>query len=246
MIRPPHALIAAVAAAGTLTLGHAAYAQHSDVDFAFENDRIEVEFGPEGQVFEGEFPTSGSFEQFTDDPGFAQEDGTAAFPTGTNIDYNILGPLVYHDGSGFASVPTGVQIKIDDNPNGSLTVTDATASPLSGPGVIGDANGGHAHIDFTLQPGESDTGNNPPAGAYGLLMELIAVQDNGNLDPVTGVGNSDPFYIVFNFGLEGEDFEGAVGDFAELIPEPASLALVGLGGLMILTRRRRDEGRQRA
>jgi len=239
MIRPPHALIAAVAAAGTLTLGHAAYAQHSDVDFAFENDRIEVEFGPEGQVFEGEFPTSGSLsEQFTDDPGFAQEDDTPDFPTGTNIDYNILGPLRYHDGTSFAAVTPGVQIQILDNLSGSgpLTVTDATAGPVSGPGVIGDANGGHAHIDFTLQPGEFDTANNPPAGAYGLLMELIAVDDD--LNPVPGVDNSDPFYIVFNFGLDPETFEGAVGDFAALIPEPTSLAIAGLGGLVLLGRRR--------
>jgi len=236
--RQPHGMIAAAAVAVVLGTVASAHAQHSDVEFLFENGRIEVEFGDEGQVFEGEFPTSGLEEQFTDDPGFAQEDGTDPFPTDTLIDYNILGPLVYHNGSGFLPVPAGAQIQIDDNPSGSLTVTDATVGPVTGPGVVGTANGGHAHIDFTLQPGEFDTGNNPPAGAYGLLMELTAVQDNANLDPVPGVGNSDPFFIVFNFGLDEPVFETAVGDFASIVPEPTTLAVVGVGSMLMLARRR--------
>ncbi len=230
-------LILAFAAAGALTLGQSAMAVHSDIEFKYDGGKIAIEFGDEGQVFEGDFPTTGSFEQFTDDPGFASEvDEGLGINPGDIIDYNILGPLKYHNGTAFATVPTGASIRIDDNPTGSLTVDALTTGPVSGPGVIGDADGDgdvHSHIDFTLQPGEFDTSNNPPAGAYSLLMELTTDAD--------GIANSDPFYIVFNFGLaEGENgpFETAVGDFAALIPEPTSLAIAGLGGLLLLSRRR--------
>tara|TARA_Y100000588_G_scaffold333804_1_gene372889 strand:+ start:202 stop:573 length:372 start_codon:yes stop_codon:yes gene_type:complete len=52
---------------------------HSDIEFGYMDGKIEVEFGDEGQIFEGEFPTStdigeGLVEQFTDDPGFNTND----------------------------------------------------------------------------------------------------------------------------------------------------------------------------
>ena len=211
-----------------------ALAQHADIEFTYTNNKLDVQFGPEGQVFESEFPTDGAFEQFTDDPGFASEaaEGLGVNPNDT-IDYNIVGPLMFHNGTSLDAVPTGAQILISDNPGGSLTVTDSTSGPVSGDGVIAQADGGgdiHAHIDFTLQPGEFDTGNNPPAGAYGLLMELTT--------DTVGIANSDPFFIVFNFGLAEQVFEGAVEAFAAAVPEPASLAVVTFGGLFLIARRR--------
>lgn len=208
-----------------------ALAQHSDVEFEYANGMIEVEFGAEGRVFESEFPTTGIFEQFTDDPGFASEaaEGLGVNPF-DNIDYNILGPLEYHDGSGFAAVPTGASILIEDNPNGGLTVDASTAGPISGTGLIGQADAGgdvHTHIDFTLQP---NTLGAPEYGAYALLMELTT--------DATGIGNSDSFYVVFNFGLDEVTFEGAVEDFANKIPEPTTLVVAAMGGLVLLSRRR--------
>ncbi len=221
-----------ITAVVVLAVGQASFAQHSDIEFDYQNNKIDVKFGSEGQVFEGDFDTSGLFEQFTDDPGFASEadEGLGVNP-GDFIDYNILGPLEYHDGSGFAAVPTGASIDIGDNPNGGLSVTDATAGPVSGTGVVGQADGGgdvHTHIEFTLAPGSLDA---PEYGAYGILMELTT--------DASGIGNSDPFYIVFNFGLDEETFEGAVEDYANKIPEPTSLALAGAGAVLVLSRRRR-------
>lgn len=214
-----------------------AAAQHIDIDFEYHDGMIEVEFGSEGRVFESDFPTSGGFEQFTDDPGFGTHE---PLNPGDIIDYIILGPLEYHDGKGFASVPAGVGILISDNPSGGLTVTNSTVGPISGSGAIGVADSGgevHTHIDFTLTPGEFDEGNNPPAGAYALLMELTT--------SAMGIANSDPFYLVFNFGLEedemlpGPHFHEAVEAFAAKIPEPSTMMLSSFGVAVWSSRRQR-------
>jgi len=223
-----------------LALVPTAFAQHahSDVEFEYTNGMIDIKFGPEGQVFEADLETSGTFEQNTDDPGFASEtgDGLGVEPDNL-IDYNILGPLRYHDGNAFAPVPGNAGIVIDDNPNGGMTVTASTVGPVSGTGVITQADefgDVHAHVDFTLEPQSLDTAE---FGAYGILMELTTDEP--------GIANSDPFYIVFNFGLEedenlpGPHFHDAVEDFAASVPEPSSLFLAALGGVLLLVRRRR-------
>jgi len=203
-------------------------AQHSDIEFSYENNKIAIEAGPEGLVFEADLPTSGVFEQFTTNPGFGSE---AAEGLGINpndeIDYNVLGPLMYHDGSSFAPVPFGAMLTITDNPFGTLVVDDSTSGPVTGPGIIGAADGSgdfHTHVTFLLGPQSLDT---PEHGAYGILMDLETDEP--------GIANSDPFFIVFNFGLDEVVFEGAVEDFATaVVPEPSSIALAAIGCFAIV------------
>ena len=144
---------------------------------------------------------------------------------------NILGPLEYHDGMNFAPVPSGANIVIGDNPTGTLVVDASTVGPVSGPGAIAQADSEgdvHTHIDFTLEPLGID------AGAYGLLMELTT--------DAAGIANSKSYYIVFNFGLEEDAFEGAVEAFAAKIPEPTSLTVLGMGVVLFnFTSRRRGK-----
>ncbi len=199
---------------------------HSDVEFVYAGGQIDVEFGDEGSVFEAEFETSGPEEQITDDPGFEGD-----VVPGDIIDYIILGPLVYHDGTDFAPVPSEATIDILDNPGGGMSVSASTSGPVSGTGFIGQADGSgeaHTHVEFTLSPSTLDA---PEYGAYGILMELTT--------DASGIANSEPFYIVFNFGLDEEIYEGAVEAFAETVPEPTAGLLLALGASCFAAARRR-------
>jgi hypothetical protein len=195
-----------------------ATAQHTDIEFEYDNNKIVVDFGAEGRVYEADFATDGSFEQETDDPGIASEviEGLGV-NAGDTIDYEVLGPLEYHNGADFAIVPTGASIGIGDNPSGGLTVDANTNGHVSGSGIIAIADSVgdvHTHVEFKLDPLSLDTDE---YGAYALLMQLTTDEP--------GVAPSDSFYIVFNFGLEEAVFEGAVGAFAAKVPEPTSLVL---------------------
>jgi len=241
--------VAGLAAAG-LTL--AAEAEHSDIEVFNDNGSLVVKGGP---LFEGEFGDSGT--PFTTiNPGFASEpdeataDGFSPLPENEQISFNILKALFYWDGTQVATVPTDHFVRLQQGSTSDvIRDVDGTTGFQTGFvfGQEGDVTGGsleepvpggfHAHLTFELlKNGTSGLEAGTAAGAYGLVMEL----DGSTLD------KSGAFGVLLNFDLEESDFEDAEGAFAAFIPEPASLALVGLGGLMILTRRRRDEGRQRA
>lgn len=215
----------------------AAMAQHSDLEFGYEGGKIITEGGEfGGTIFEAEFPTSGADEQFTDDPGIASEidEGFGVNP-GDEIYYNILGPLEYFDPitEGLAPVPVGVQIRIENVPG---TVPDTIVTGSSGPILANFTTGQnrigaaeldgdfHSHVDFFLEPLTPD----PPAGAYALLMSLSTDEP--------GIADSDPFRIVFNFGMDEEDFEEAVGVFA--VPEPSTYALAAIAFVGMFASRR--------
>lgn len=204
---------------------------HSDVELVYENGMIAIEFGDEGNVFEGEFPTSGASERRIDDPGFAThlDEGGGVNP-GDTIDYLILAPLTYHNGTDFAPVPAGASIVIEDAPSGDLIVDANTVGPVSGPGAItaADALGEFdSHLDFILNPLSLDSAE---YGAYGLLMQLTT--------DAPGIAPSEPFFIVFNFGLDEEIYEGAVGAFAQQVPEPSAALLLVLASTALVGKRR--------
>ena len=199
---------------------------HSDIEFSYVGGQIDVEFGDDGPVFESDFPTLGALNGFTNLPGFASEiDEGMGIGPGDALRYNVRGPLRYHDGNSF--IPTSATIAGDDQPlTGTVVIKPDTTLADGLGGLIGEANGAG---DFHADPGWLLS---VPAanGAYGVLLNL---ETNA-----PGVAASEPFYLVFNYGLDEPEFDATLSDFAAAVPEPAMLSLLTLGALMLLRRQR--------
>ncbi|MEM9420325.1 MAG: PEP-CTERM sorting domain-containing protein [Planctomycetota bacterium] len=232
---------AALAAVG---LACSAHAQHADIEVFNDNGTLVVLDGP---LFEGNFGDEGA--AFTTiNPGFASEPdevddlGFLTIPDGEEISFNVLKELFYWDGSSVAAVPTDHFVRLQQGSTLDLRVDiDGTTGFQTGYvfGEEGEAvnsmadpepGGFHSHITYELLQGAGPAAGDV-AGAYGFVLEL----EGSTLD------TSDRFGVLLNFGLEEDDFENGVSSFAAFIPEPTALAITGIGGLMLLARRRKQQ-----
>jgi hypothetical protein len=214
-----------------------AYAQHSDVEFYYEEGRIVIESGSEGLVFEGNFDTSGTDRQFASEPGFASELAEGlGINAGDEIVYHVLDHLFYWDGASFQPPAAATQLRIFNRPP---SVPDTTVTGSSGPqpgsflpainriGAADESGDFHSDLRWALEPNVSPEPFPPPApGAYGVKLALGTDAE--------GVAASDPFFMVFNFGLDEAVFENAVGAFAGLlVAEPGSSGLLVVGAVLL-------------
>jgi len=197
---------------------------HSDVEFQYVDNTIDVEFGDEGAVFESEFATEGADLQFAGEPGFASElEEGMGIGAGDQIVYNVLSDLMYWNGS-FQPAPNNAQIRVLNVPPSPVVPDtiigagtgiqmgsfDPALNRIGGAEADGDF---HNDLDFLLEP-KGDTADESMFGAYGFLISLSTDAD--------GISDSEPFAMVFNFGMEEEMFEQGVAAFASAVPEPAS------------------------
>ncbi len=210
---------------------------HSDVRFRYTDGRIVVEPGPEGYVLESEFELEGVDRQFTTNPGFNSEvEEGLGIGAGDTLVYNLLDNLYYWNES-FRPVPEGVQIRIVNNPPAPI-VPDTLVSASSGiqagsfqpvQNRINSAedNGDfHSHVNFYLEPNLApESAAEAMFGAYGIKMSLTT--------DAADVADSDPFFVVFNFGLDEARFEQGVAAYAALVPEPTGASLVVIAGLTV-------------
>ena len=216
--------------------------EHSDIEFSYSNGMIDVEFGDEGPVFEGEFPTEGVDLQFTSEPGFGSElEEGLGINAGDQIAYNVLSELMFWN-EGFKPVPNNAQIRIINRPP-SPQVPDTIVGVGSGEQLgsfdpamnrvgAAEADGDfHSDLDFFLEP-KGDTADPSMYGVYGFMASISTDAD--------GIGNSDPFAMVFNFGLEEDKFEAGVAAFASTVPEPVggNSVLIAILGCLICVRSR--------
>jgi len=204
--------------------------EHSDIGVFVVNDRIRTGELHKGEfesirVFGSEFGEGGIF-NFTDEPGFEAEDGT--FPPDTFWGFNILAPLGLWNGAGF-----------DDAPN-SLTVSFGPNEVTTSNGFVegffmqtDDEGGLHEHLGFTLNG--VDMSSDP--GVY--LLELELKHSDDGIGPGGGIGDSPPFWLVFNF-MEDEAVHDEAIKWVEanLVPAPGAFALLGAAAFFARRRHR--------
>ncbi len=227
MNKPAHLGIYLSATIGWFQVGNATgqLVSHSDLFFTYGTSKIEIATQQGQTVIAQTFPDTGFFAQANSNPGFYSESGVGG-GTGPNdiLAYNVLDELVYWSEGEFSPVMPETQIRIVNNPTtvehtivGAGTgVQRASFSPLRN--SIGQSNGAgefHAHVDFRLEPLMDRSELVPAPGVYGLKMSLSSE------NPL--VAESDPFFIVFRFGIEETAFAEALDDFDTLLWKSSSL-----------------------
>ena len=205
-----------------LFLGSVANAQeiaHSDVFFTFGESQILITPQNDRLSIPQVMPVGGFFAQANVNPGFFSERDVGGGTAPNDIvGYNVLDDLIFWSDGEFADPKATTEIRIINNPR---TVDDtfigtgtgeqrASFDPLSNSiGQSGSGGDFHAHVDFRLEPLTDEPEDVPSPGAYGLKLSLSS--DNPLIE------ESDPFFIVFQFGLDGEQFDVALDDFDALL-----------------------------
>ncbi len=242
-----HLTISLAAAAAISLSATAALADISTVE-AFDNSTIQPN-GPRtgasgDNFFNIEGSDNGNFASF----GVADFDADSLFTadiasinsatlqlTQSNAGFSLSGPL---------SVYLTLNTTADINVNPDTSADDGALELNYIPG-----NNGAASVDTALQPltllgsGVYTVGNNGDVDgitlndAAGLAVLQTAINAGGTLRFVITPDASDTAATYAGFG--NSTFAGPTLQVdATLVPEPTSLALVGLGGLALLRRRR--------
>lgn len=188
-----------------------------------------IDLGGGVKLFEGNFGDLAGGPFKTDDPGYDAEPGT--FPTAAQIWYRGVGALGFWNGSSWGPAPAGTSLALESALGDLTTFTGAgVTNPTGAIDAVDLASEFHAHLDFTLLPGLAS-----PVGAYLIGLQLTSRTSTGGMPGP--YGDSLPFFIALNNGLDDEAFELAVA----AVPEPSTYALMlaGLLALGAVARRRR-------
>lgn len=207
----------------TLLFSSATWGQgisHTDVFFTYSSSRIAIAAQDDRMIIPQVMPESGFFAQSNNNPGFFSEtDLQGGIGAQDIIVYNVLDDLIFWTDGEFTDPTGGATIRILNNPGFvEDTVVGANTGLQRGEFVplansIGQAVDGefHAHVDFRLEPlavaVEPELA--PASGAYGLKISLST--DNES------IAESDPFMIVFQYGIDDLVFEQALDDFESLL-----------------------------
>jgi hypothetical protein len=249
MLKSIRSMLASAAIAVGVLASPNTFAQHVDIEVAVLGGKIVADPLNEAatalngyKLFEGNFRDLAGGLYSTDDPGFADAHDlpSSGFANGNILYIRGLGALSFWNGAMWtAPASTGTTISIADAIGESLTFNNAGVSlSASGAGAIGqfDSDGGlHEHLDFTINSAA-------PTGAYRITGQFWA-QDTFGGSPI--YTDSDPFYLVFNNGLNDTAFEASVSALTTPVPEASTYALM-LAGLAVVAgvKRRRTAPRR--
>lgn len=218
-------------ACGLVLLTGSLQAQHlGDVEFEYDGGQIFIVNGEEGfedgkKVFEADMGFGGLFDGFTDDPGFISEGPSHGIGPGDTISYTILQSRFGYF-LNYWNPATGLVEQTTSTLDVDGITSQTISSLIGGNGAIGQADLAgdfHSHLDFQLSSGSA-------VGAYALLVEMSTNSP--------GINNSDPFYIVFGYGITSAQHGAAAAAFAG-VPEPGTIGLLSVGALVGLVRFRR-------
>lgn len=176
-------------------------------------------FGASQRVFEGEFDNSG----FADGPG-TYTNSFGGFSAGTFIGYNNVGPLLAWDGTSFVSTTNA----LDQIVGPIVRTTPGTDTTTEG-------------FRFQYLGGEYDEHPDLQLTDAGLTGVYLWSVEFFLSDASTGgstLASSETVYLVLNYGMDEDVHEAAI-EYAEgLVPAPAGCAVLALGGLAGIRRRR--------
>lgn len=215
---------AAVFAAGVGGTALAQPHEHSDIEITVSAGQLVIPLSGEGHyVFEGMFGEDVLPANVAEDPGFEADDGVLT--PGDAISFNILGPLLYWDGTQIAPVPGSHSLEVSKGFDSAIV--DGGSGLVSGFTIAtADSEGGmHEHLDYTLNGPGAPGGLT--VGAYGVQLQLVSAE----------YGASNSVIAALNYGLDDEMFEAGVDAFADIVPEPSALALLLIGAAGVLRRR---------
>lgn len=168
------------------------------------------------RVFEGTFGEDPKFPFATDEPGVGGAAADVGLELGGTFTMNIAAGLGQWNGNGFDAATEELM-------NVSYGTTNVSTTTGGGIDFLVTEDYDN-HPIFSI-----DSSGTPAVGAY--LMELNVTMD--------GLQDSETFWIVFNLGLDEEDYETSVGWVeANLVPAPAALPVLGAMGLLVGRRRR--------
>lgn len=221
-----------------------AFAHGGDLSGDHPDLEVEVEYNglhthPEGAVYaqfeKFQFTKPSSTWRATF-PGF---EGDASTGLGANKEFDLhaIDQLYwYNAGTGaFVDTPGGESLRIVEDYTGGFGSIDVPGSGGTYPLVLSPFAGTdgsglmHRHPQYQLKR----DGGDPTDGAYLLGLQI---HDAAGVDPYVP---TETFWLLFHKGLTDEaDYEAAHEAAIAFVPEPATLTLLGLGGMTLLRRRK--------
>ncbi|MEL7239263.1 MAG: hypothetical protein AAGK78_10405, partial [Planctomycetota bacterium] len=147
-----------------------------------------------------------------------------------NLDSTFFGSnVVEYDPATDTVGSTSVDVQISfgsalSRTDGSFGTDPLSLPTFSGGGGEFDSGRWHRHYVYAVYDGlDTSTGDLiPPANGVYILEAVLSTED-------AGIADSDSIFLVFGVGASESDVEAAEDFLLATIPEPASLALLGVG-----------------